>query len=120
MTPLPRFFSSVLPLSYSEHDIRRCLGHEFDKGRPYQSCGAVHNLHADKNGQRLVADVKGTRRRPYRVFAEIKSGERVHLTGRCSCPVAVDCKHVAAVLLEAIKKSAGGDGRGRSAQRSDR
>jgi superfamily II DNA or RNA helicase len=103
MRPLPRFFPSVPLLPYSEHDIRRCLGWELDKGRPYQSRGAVRNLYADKGGQRLVADVQGTRRQPYHVFVEIKAGEHVHLTGRCSCPVAVDCKHVAAVLLEALK-----------------
>jgi hypothetical protein len=88
---------------YDERDVRRCLGYEFDKGPPYQRRGAVSDLHADKGGQRLIADVQGTRRRPYHVFADIKPGQRVHLTGRFSCPVAVNCKHVAAVLLEALK-----------------
>ena len=103
--------NDVLPLSlprrpfvfpYEEADIRRCLGHELDKGRAYQRRGAVRDLRADKGGKRLVADVRGTRPRPYRVFAEIEAGRSVRLSGRCSCPVAVDCKHVAAVLLEAL------------------
>src|SRR5262249_4376104 len=34
--------------------------------------------------------------------AEIKPGRSVRLSGQCSCPVAVDCKHVAAVLLEGL------------------
>ncbi len=101
---IPPGFSSVsLGVPYEESDIRRCLGYELDKGRSYQRRGAVSDLHADNGGQRLIADVQGTQRRPYHVFADIKPGQRVHLTGRCSCPVAVDCKHVAAVLLEALK-----------------
>ncbi len=99
----PGFSSASLGVPYEEGDIRRCLGYELEKGRPYQRRGAVSDLHADKGGQRLIADVQGTRRRPYHVLVEIKEGQRVHLTGRCSCPVTIDCKHVAAVLLEALK-----------------
>src|ERR1700687_107356 len=97
----PGFSSSPGTVCYDERDVRRCLGYELEKGRPYQRRGAVSDLHADKGGQRLIADVQGTLRRPYHVLVDIKPGQRVHLTGRCSCPVAVDCKHVAAVLLEA-------------------
>ncbi len=93
--------SFVLP--YDEADIRRCLGYELDKGHAYQRQGAVRDLRADKGGKRLVANVEGTRRRPYRVFAEIKRGRSVRLSGQCSCPVALDCKHVAAVFLEALR-----------------
>jgi len=92
--------SFVLP--YEEADIRRCLGYELDKGRPYQRRGAVRDLRADKGGKRLVANVQGTRRRPYRVCVEIKPGQSMRLSGQCSCPVAIDCKHVAAVFLEAL------------------
>jgi superfamily II DNA or RNA helicase len=98
-----RFASHSRAVPYDEEDIRHCLGHEVDKGRPYQRRGAVKELHADKGGERLVADVQGTQRRPYHVFAEIKQGPKVQLSGRCSCPVAYNCKHVAAVLLEAIE-----------------
>ena len=97
-----RLSRGSLALPYDESDIRRCLGYELDKGRSYQRSGAVRDLHADKGGQRLIADVQGTRRRPYRVFAEIKPGPRIRLSGQCSCPVVIDCKHVAAVLLEAL------------------
>ena len=97
-----RLSRGSLALPYDESDIRRCLGYELDKGRSYQRSGAARDLHADKGGQRLIADVQGTRRRPYRVFAEIKPGPRIRLSGQCSCPVVIDCKHVAAVLLEAL------------------
>jgi superfamily II DNA or RNA helicase len=88
---------------FDEADIRRCLNGEVDKGRPYQRRGAVRDLRADKGGQRLVASVQGTRMRPYRVFVDIGRGNPVSLSARCSCPVAWNCKHAAAVLLEALE-----------------
>jgi superfamily II DNA or RNA helicase len=87
---------------FDESDIRRCLNGEVDKGRPYQRRGAVLDLRADKSGGRLVASVQGTRLRPYRVFVDIGKGNPVSLSARCSCPVAWNCKHAAAVLLEAL------------------
>ncbi len=87
---------------FDESDIRRCLHGEVDKGRPYQRRGAVRDLRADKGGQRLIASVQGTRLRPYRVFVDIGKGNPVSLSARCSCPIAWNCKHAAAVLLEAL------------------
>ena len=87
---------------FDEGDIRRCLHAEVDKGRPYQRRGAVRDLRADKGGQRLIASVQGTRLRPYRVFVDIGKGNPVSLSARCTCPVAWNCKHAAAVLLEAL------------------
>jgi superfamily II DNA or RNA helicase len=87
---------------FDEGDIRRCLHGEVDKGRPYQRRGAVRDLRADKGGRRLIASVQGTRMRPYRVFVDIGADNPVSLSARCSCPVAWNCKHAAAVLLEAL------------------
>src|SRR6516164_7745437 len=87
---------------FDEGDVRRCLHGEVDKGRPYQRRGAVRDLRADKGGQRLIASVQGTRMRPYRVFVDIGKGNPVSLSARCTCPVAWNCKHAAAVLLEAL------------------
>ena len=87
---------------FDENDIRRCLHGAVDKGRPYQRRGAVRDLRADKGGQRLIAAVQGTRMRPYRVFVDIGNDNPVSLSARCSCPVAWNCKHAAAVLLEAL------------------
>ena len=94
--------SSAGWFTFDEGDIRRCLHGEIDKGRPYQRRGAVRDLRADKGGQRLIALVQGTRLRPYRVFIDIGKGNPVSLSARCSCPVAWNCKHGAAVLLEAL------------------
>ena len=52
----------------------------------------------------LTGSVKGTRARPYDVvvrFYEDDIGEPCG-EGECSCPVAVDCKHAAALLLAAL------------------
>jgi superfamily II DNA or RNA helicase len=94
--------SAVEWFPFDESDIRRCLHNEVDKGRPYQRRGAVRDLRADKGGQRLIASVQGTRLRPYRVFVDIGKGNPVSLSARCTCPVAWNCKHAAAVLLEAL------------------
>src|SRR6201987_3172663 len=93
-------FSSV---AFDEGDIRRCLPGSLEKGRSYQREGAVRDLRADKGGQRLIASVRGTRPRPYHVFVEIEDSDPVSLSARCTCPVGWNCKHAAAVLLEALR-----------------
>jgi len=100
-TPLHDF--SLPSVAFDESDVRRCLPGRFDKGRPYQRRGAVRDLRADKGGQRLIASVNGTRPRPYHVFVEIGDSDPVSLSARCSCPVGWNCKHAAAVLLEALQ-----------------
>jgi superfamily II DNA or RNA helicase len=91
------------PVAFDEGDIRRCLPGSFEKGRSYHREGAVRHLRADKGGQRLIASVRGTRPRPYHVFVEINDSDPVVISGRCSCPVGWNCKHAAAVLLEALR-----------------
>jgi superfamily II DNA or RNA helicase len=93
---------SLRAIAFDENDVRRCLPGSFEKGRPYQRQGLVRDLRADKGGQRLIASVKGTRPRPYHVFVEIADSDPVSLSARCSCPVGWNCKHAAAVLLEAL------------------
>jgi superfamily II DNA or RNA helicase len=93
-------FNSV---AFDEGDIRRCLPGSFEKGRSYHREGAVRDLRTDKGGQRLIASVRGTRPRPYHVFVEIDDSDPVVISGRCSCPVGWNCKHAAAVLLEALR-----------------
>lgn len=94
------FAEPMLP--FDEDDIERCFPGQVGKARPYQWAGKVRDLHADKGGQRLIASVRGTRPRPYHVFVEIGGGDPVDLTAQCSCPVHRNCKHGAAVLLEAL------------------
>ena len=49
--------------------------------------------------------VQGSQRHPYAVVARLEfgpdEGELFFFTGRCSCPVGVDCKHAVALALQA-------------------
>jgi superfamily II DNA or RNA helicase len=101
MAPLQNF--SFPTPNFDEGDVRRCFSGSYEKARPYQRQGLVRDLRADKGGQRLIASVKGTRPRPYHVFVEIGNSAPVSLSARCSCPVGWNCKHAAAVLLEALQ-----------------
>jgi superfamily II DNA or RNA helicase len=96
--------SSATGARFDEDDIDRCLPGELRKGRSYQRSGAVRDLRVENGGRRLAALVQGTQRRPYRVIVEIEDRDdgEVELRGQCSCPVAFDCKHVAAALLQAL------------------
>src|ERR1700737_1352165 len=104
--------SSAGWFAFDESDIRRCLHGEVDKGRPYQRRGAVRDLRADKDGQRLIALVQGTRLRPYRVFVDMAKGNPAYPRARCSCRVAWTWKPAAAVLLEALANPAAIEGTG--------
>jgi superfamily II DNA or RNA helicase len=95
---------------FDETDIRRCVPGEIEKGRSYHLRGAVRQLRAANDGAQLVAEVQGTARSPYHVEVEIAGSRRVRLLGHCSCPVGWNCKHVAAVLLQAIEQPPAGFG----------
>ena len=53
----------------------------------------------------LEGMVQGSQRHPYAVVARLEfgpdEGELFFFTGRCSCPVGVDCKHTVALALQA-------------------
>ncbi len=87
---------------FDKTDIQRCFPGAIGKAEPYQRRGAVRDLRADKGGRRLIASVQGTRPRPYHVFVELGDADPVKLSAQCSCPVGHNCKHAAAVLLEAL------------------
>lgn len=77
----------------------------FEKGRGYQAGGRVIALSADDDLTRLVAQVRGTDFRPYLVEIDIlyaRDGVE-DISGSCSCPMAYNCKHVAATLLQALR-----------------
>src|SRR3954451_13705022 len=91
-------------LTFGEPDIRRCLPGEIEKGRGYFLRGAVRGLHTEDDGSVLVAEVQGTRAKPYRVEIAIESSRKgIVLMRHCTCPVAWNCKHCAAVLLQALE-----------------
>ncbi|MCW2623103.1 MAG: hypothetical protein JWL64_2705, partial [Frankiales bacterium] len=72
----------------------------FARGRAYADARAVQELAVDDEGQELYATVRGSVPRIYQtVVRTYGAGPQVDWHGQCSCPMQVDCKHVAAVLL---------------------
>jgi superfamily II DNA or RNA helicase len=54
----------------------------------------------------LFADVQGSERRPYTVSVSFLEGRLgLQAEGSCSCPVGINCKHVAAALLANLEKT---------------
>lgn len=89
--------TSQLP---AEQAIRRAVGPAaFERGRPYAETGRVSGLKIADD--RIVGQVRGTSVAPYHVV--VRYGEDPgQLSGTCSCPMAANCKHVAAVALSAL------------------
>jgi len=88
-------------LSYTRADIVRWLGQrEVLKGQPYLNAVS----HLDIQSDLISARVKGTARVPYSVdiYFDIMPTGKLEIDAECSCPVGVDCKHCAAVLLAAL------------------
>ncbi|TXN31959.1 DEAD/DEAH box helicase [Lacisediminihabitans profunda] len=84
-------------------DIIRLVGPDaFQRGQGYARLGSVVETHWDADAEILTGTVRGTRPHPYQCSVLLAStpGGRVRPTSSiCSCPMEVDCKHVAATLL---------------------
>jgi superfamily II DNA or RNA helicase len=76
----------------------------FDKAVAYQAQGRVSGLEISDDLTHIRAKVKGSGSNTYRVEIQLDfSGDRLaDLDGECSCPMDLNCKHVAATLLEAL------------------
>jgi hypothetical protein len=101
----PGAMPGSLPFDYDA--IHRLLDdRSAQRGAAYQRQGRVRDLVIADNGRQITGWVRGTRAKPYRVKVAVTgSGKTLRVTGRCSCPMRVDCKHVAAVLYEALGRS---------------
>jgi superfamily II DNA or RNA helicase len=91
------------PAAPSEAAILRAVGvPALQNGRRYLAAGAVTAFRLAPDGLQAEARVKGTQRRPYRTEVRLVDQapprERL-IVGTCTCPVGMNCKHVAAVLL---------------------
>ena len=89
---------------YSENDILRAVGaNAFSAGRSYQRQARVIAFQWDEDDD-IVAQVQGSERKPYRLSISINTYAKgqVIIEGDCSCPVAFNCKHVAASLLHGL------------------
>jgi len=94
----------------SDDDVRRQVGlGAFSRGVAYLSQDAVRSLETGDNGRMLLATVQGSGASTYQtlVIADPQLPEHpVTWSGRCSCPMQADCKHVVAVLLKARQQLA--------------
>lgn len=74
------------------------------RGAAYARDRAVRNVETRGQGMVLHATVRGSRSRSYSTLVRAhaaRPGGPVDWTGHCTCPMQVDCKHVAAVLFTA-------------------
>ncbi|HEY7758083.1 MAG TPA: DEAD/DEAH box helicase [Burkholderiales bacterium] len=91
-------------IGFSLQDLRRGMSSVYvERGQRYVSAGRVHARDYDLEHNRYRASVEGSRPEPYRIDARVLAGRTgPTVYGTCTCPVGVNCKHVAAVLLDAL------------------
>ncbi len=83
--------------------IKRAVGESaFMRGTAYARAGRVALQTSVPSARALLASVQGSESAPYQTFVRVgDAAGRSLSSGRCTCPVAIDCKHVAAVLVAA-------------------
>ncbi|NEA34674.1 helicase [Streptomyces sp. SID13031] len=80
----------------------------YARGLGYAHSGAVRSAWWDSSASALRGRVRGQLENLYEVAVFVSfgdDGQASYLDGECSCPVGLDCKHVAAVALKAILSS---------------
>ena len=80
--------------------------HALEEGRGYADAGRVEIdeiFEVAANRFAIAGTVQGRQRRPYAVDADLflPPGGRARVDGVCSCPVGLNCKHVAALIFAA-------------------
>jgi len=95
--------------TYTLDDIKRNLPVQYvERGAVYQRERRVSDVRVENSGSKITGAVQGGDDEPYHVVAYVKS--RPHaapiIHGNCSCPVGASCKHVAALLIHALKMPA--------------
>ncbi|HET7357251.1 MAG TPA: DEAD/DEAH box helicase [Nocardioidaceae bacterium] len=79
----------------------------FGRGSSYAQSGRVLSLEVDEIAGSLSAKVLGSGGNIYRTTVSIEPGLRqgsLALDTSCSCPVAIDCKHAAALMITARQR----------------
>ncbi len=95
--------AAVTLANFTEDDVAEWLGDtDVAKGKPYVDL--IRDFDADE--ERVRGTVPGSAREPYLTSARLigKKDGSVTLISGCTCPVGVNCKHVAAILLKAIEE----------------
>jgi hypothetical protein len=89
----------------SNDAVSQLVGPEaFARAMVMTRSGHVHDVQLDEDTLTITGRVKGTYRDDYAVsvrLASSRSGATTVYGTQCSCPVATDCKHAAAVLIVA-------------------
>ena len=89
----------------SNEVITQMVGHEaFARAMVAARGGHVHDVELDEQNLLVSGRVKGTYRDDYAVrvhLASSRTGAVTAYRSQCTCPVVVDCKHAAAVLIVA-------------------
>lgn len=75
-----------------------------EKAHAYQAQGRVSGVKVSDDLSHVSSQVRGSESQKYRVDIqlEFENDRLTDLDGDCSCPMAFNCKHVAATLLEAL------------------
>jgi superfamily II DNA or RNA helicase len=90
-------------IAFDEADIAEAIGAGgLSRGFKVHSRGQVIDADFNTEGTVITGRVRGGESKPYRQMITLRRNESgVTIHGTCSCPVGVNCKHVAAVLIEA-------------------
>ena len=93
-------------MHFTEQHVLRELGQTaFGRGQEYFRQGRVLNLLVTAGGARIQGSVQGSRQESYKQNIVVsRINQRVMFAGQCTCPMAINCKHVAAVLLAAWER----------------
>src|SRR5277367_5865075 len=102
MQPEGVFFDVNQRIMLRERDVYDYFGHTYaSRGDVYARSNRVRDVQLDLEAQRLIAEVQGSERLPYKV--QVIFFENGIEDAICSCPIGGRCKHSAALLLYAIR-----------------
>ena len=94
------------PLAFTLDDLRReFLPQYLARGVPYANQGRVAGLRVSVGGGLIEATVRGSDHYGVQIELTRTKDGRVRFDGFCDCPLARNCKHVAATLLTALQTS---------------
>ena len=98
-------------VAFNEADITRSIeAGSLARGRQVHAKGLVIDVDVNSGKTVITGRVRGSDRKPYRQVITLKAGTRgTAIHGVCSCPMTINCKHVAAVLIEALQSVRAGE-----------
>ncbi|WP_134772929.1 DEAD/DEAH box helicase [Ornithinimicrobium flavum] len=87
-------------LDLSEGDLQREVGVlSVARAKVYAADGRIHTLVAARDGRHLLATVSGSERTRYQTVVELIDEDGPEWSGRCTCPVRIQCKHAVATII---------------------